>query len=134
MHARVVLTDSAAIHAGFASVHGPDRTARCVSLDKAAPPAVAWVEMNEHHACDRRDFLATITAAAARRYVPASPIHGALPPPPLGTPTEVATRSDYWAAVAAQYDVDRTVTNLENAYFGIMARPVETAYVDQCAS
>ena len=30
----------------------------------------------------------------------------------------------FWEQVAAFYDVDRTMANLENCYWGIMAKPV----------
>ena len=35
----------------------------------------------------------------------------------------------YWSRIAAQYDVTDEVTNLENAYWGLMARPVLDAYI-----
>ncbi|MBU2141446.1 MAG: aminotransferase class V-fold PLP-dependent enzyme [Alphaproteobacteria bacterium] len=35
----------------------------------------------------------------------------------------------YWSRIAAQYDVTDEVTNLENAYWGLMARPVLEAYI-----
>jgi len=35
----------------------------------------------------------------------------------------------YWSRIAAQYDVTDDVTNLENAYWGLMARPVLEAYI-----
>lgn len=34
----------------------------------------------------------------------------------------------YWSAIAAQYDVNRTIVPLENGNWGIMARPVIAAY------
>jgi hypothetical protein len=37
----------------------------------------------------------------------------------------------FWSAIASQYDVDRTVVNLENAYWGVMAKPVEKAYIER---
>jgi selenocysteine lyase/cysteine desulfurase len=41
-----------------------------------------------------------------------------------------ATDANYWAAVADLYEVDRAVANLENGYWGIMARPVLEAYLE----
>jgi len=35
----------------------------------------------------------------------------------------------YWSRIAAQYDLTGEVTNLENAYWGLMARPVLDAYI-----
>jgi selenocysteine lyase/cysteine desulfurase len=54
-----------------------------------------------------------------------------LPTPPTGEPRETASDETFWRAVAARYDVDRTIVNLENAYWGVMARPVEAAYVER---
>ena len=39
----------------------------------------------------------------------------------------------YWRDIAAQYDVTPDVTNLENGYWGIMARPVLKAYLEKTA-
>lgn len=44
------------------------------------------------------------------------------------TPPDVLARDEaYWHTVATQYDVTREVVQLENAYWGIMARPVQAA-------
>lgn len=51
-----------------------------------------------------------------------------LPPPPAGTPDEVARNEAYWGQVAAQYAVTDRVTNLEAGYFGMMPAPVLAAY------
>lgn len=53
-----------------------------------------------------------------------------LPPPPSGTPAEVARDEAWWARVAAHYAVTDEVTNLEAGYFGMMAAPVLAAYHD----
>jgi isopenicillin-N epimerase len=37
----------------------------------------------------------------------------------------------FWEQVASLYDVDRTMANLENGYWGIMAKPVLAEYVRQ---
>lgn len=44
--------------------------------------------------------------------------------------SKTATDSAYWAAVQDLYDVDRSIANLENGYWGIMARPVLEAYIE----
>jgi len=44
--------------------------------------------------------------------------------------SELAADSEYWEKVAAEYFIDRSITNLENAYWGAMARPVEAAYLE----
>ena len=51
-----------------------------------------------------------------------------LPPPPAGTPAEVARNEAYWGQVAAQYRVTDRVTNLEAGFFGMMPAPVLAAY------
>lgn len=51
-----------------------------------------------------------------------------LPPPPAGTPEQVAPDEAYWREVAAQYVVTDRVTNLEAGYWGMMAAPVLAAY------
>ncbi len=43
-------------------------------------------------------------------------------------PPGAADDAAYWAAIAAQYDVTREVTQLENGNWGMMARPVLEAY------
>lgn len=53
---------------------------------------------------------------------------------PLAPRTVAASHADdeaYWAGIAAQYDVDRSVVQLENAYWGVMARPVMAEYLRQ---
>ncbi|MHA7873624.1 MAG: aminotransferase class V-fold PLP-dependent enzyme, partial [Hyphococcus sp.] len=50
------------------------------------------------------------------------------PSSPNKTPQHLAADETYWAKVAAQYDVTPAVTNIENGYWGIMARPVMAAY------
>jgi len=51
-----------------------------------------------------------------------------IPPPPRGTPSEVARDEAYWRAIGAQYAVTDQVTNLEAGYFGMMPTPVLAAY------
>jgi selenocysteine lyase/cysteine desulfurase len=53
----------------------------------------------------------------------------ALPVPPPGiTPQALAADETHWARVAALYPADRSILNLENGYFGMMATPVAQAY------
>ena len=51
-----------------------------------------------------------------------------LPPPPAGTPEDVARDEAYWSRVAAQYAVTDRVTNLEAGFFGMMPAPVLAAF------
>jgi isopenicillin-N epimerase len=43
-------------------------------------------------------------------------------------PDVLARDEAYWRTVAAQYDVTREVVQLENGYWGVMAKPVQAAY------
>ncbi len=45
------------------------------------------------------------------------------------SPSEVASDEEYWRRVAAEFRVPAVVTNLENGYWGVMARPVLEAYI-----
>ncbi|MBN9135760.1 MAG: aminotransferase class V-fold PLP-dependent enzyme, partial [Phyllobacterium sp.] len=49
---------------------------------------------------------------------------------PAANDTAIATDRAYWAAVSDLYDVERSIANLENGYWGIMARPVLQAYLE----
>lgn len=44
------------------------------------------------------------------------------------SPSDVARNEAYWAKIAAEYNVTSDITNLENGYWGIMARPVLNEY------
>ncbi|WP_335591076.1 aminotransferase class V-fold PLP-dependent enzyme [Hyphomonas oceanitis] len=66
-----------------------------------------------------------LTAASA---LPLSACATATPPPAASggiAPDDEA----YWSRIAAHYDVTDEVTNLENAYWGLMSRPVLDAYI-----
>jgi isopenicillin-N epimerase len=82
---------------------------------------------------NRRSFLQATASGGAGCLVPTSAFAGAddLPPPPPGSAEQVARDAAYWERVSAEYDVDRSITNLENAYWGIMSRPVEAAYLER---
>jgi isopenicillin-N epimerase len=51
-----------------------------------------------------------------------------LPPPPAGTPQQVAQDEAYWREVAAQFAVTDAATNLEAGFWGMMPAPVLAAY------
>lgn len=58
----------------------------------------------------------------------------ALPQVPAGTtPDSLAGNQAYWQAVAAQYDSTDAVVQLDNAFWGSMARPVLAHYEQQLA-
>jgi isopenicillin-N epimerase len=77
----------------------------------------------------RRSFLIgsalAVAGAAAARAQTAETV--TLPPADVAA---IATDANYWAAVRDLYDVDRSIANLENGYWGIMARPVLEAYIE----
>ena len=45
------------------------------------------------------------------------------------TPVEVARDEEHWRSIASEYRISMPVTNLENGYWGVMARPVLEAYI-----
>lgn len=68
------------------------------------------------------------SAAAASAAAVAAP----LPSVPAGTTPEVlASNQAYWQAVAAQYDTTDAIVQLDNAFWGSMARPVLRHYEQQ---
>ena len=89
----------------------------------------------------RRHFLASAAAASAASLAASAadaapvPLNATrplafepLPPPPAGTPEQVAQDEAYWRKVAEQYQVLDGATNLEAGFFGMMAAPVLAAY------
>lgn len=70
---------------------------------------------------NRRAFLQSSAAAAlaATHGMAAQAATPTLPSSPAAADDEA-----YWREVAGHYDVSREFTNLENAYYGIMSRPV----------
>jgi len=76
----------------------------------------------------RRTFLNLSVGAAAAAT--ASPANAAplLPHRSSVSPQDLAKDETYWAKVAAQYEVTPAITNIENGYWGIMAKPVMAAY------
>src|SRR5450830_780195 len=72
------------------------------------------------------------SAAAASASL--SPPLPPLPAVPAGTtPEALATNQAYWQAVAAQYDTTDAIVQLDNAFWGSMARPVLRHYEQQLA-
>jgi isopenicillin-N epimerase len=83
-------------------------------------------------ALSRRQFVevaglaaAALTASADDAHAQA---HAASLRAPEGTPDHVARDESFWQRVAVQYHLSRTLTNLENGYWGVMAQPVLEAY------
>lgn len=82
----------------------------------------------------RRRFLAGLGAASAASLpglaTGAATSVGAQPslPAASGSPAEVAANEDYWRQIAANYDVDPQITNLENGYWGVMPRHLLAEY------
>ena len=77
----------------------------------------------------RRTFLQASTlgaAGAASTAAAAAPAQPAGMPAsaPAADPTVVARDTSYWTKIASHYDTSAGFTNLENAYYGIMAAPV----------
>jgi selenocysteine lyase/cysteine desulfurase len=87
-------------------------------------PAITELKMIQ-----RRSFLVggMIAAIGAAAMKAAAAETAALPGV---NALKLATDSAYWAAVQDLYDVDRSIANLENGYWGIMARPVLEAYLE----
>lgn len=52
----------------------------------------------------------------------------ALPPSPGSNLTENARNESYWAGISSQYEVSQDFINLENGYYGVMAKPVMDEY------
>jgi selenocysteine lyase/cysteine desulfurase len=74
----------------------------------------------------RRDFLYGTAIAAI-----AGTSNSATARPAVTTPTSSAAPAedeDYWRTVAEHYEVSRDFINLENAYYGIMSKPVSDEF------
>jgi isopenicillin-N epimerase len=84
-------------------------------------------------ALSRRRFLAGSGIAGAAALTGVSPGQAAeencqLPPRPSGTPVEIAANEEYWRKVSRCYEVDKSITNLENGYWGVMPTPLLAKY------
>lgn len=78
----------------------------------------------------RRNFLigGLLTTAMAASMRPALAAESVALP--ALDQAKLASDAGFWSAVRDLYDVDRSIANLENGYWGIMARPVLEAYVE----
>ncbi|PJJ19848.1 selenocysteine lyase/cysteine desulfurase [Janthinobacterium sp. 67] len=82
----------------------------------------------------RRALLRAGSLAAALPFTAGAALALPLPAVPVGaTPDVLATNQAYWQAVAAQYDHPADVIQLDNAFWGSMARPVLEHYEQQLA-
>ena len=87
--------------------------------------------MNRTPQFSRRGVLGG-TAATVITASSASAQNGASSLPSLTrTGDSIAQDRAFWEQVASLYDVDRGMANLENGYWGIMARPVLAEFVRQ---
>jgi selenocysteine lyase/cysteine desulfurase len=79
----------------------------------------------------RREFIHRMTAGAGVMALKARAASAQAWLASHGTPAELARDVGHWTAVQSAYDVDSSIVNLENAYWGVMARPVEAAYFER---
>ena len=76
----------------------------------------------------RRRFVQFAAGIAAASSLPLEAARaGALPAAPADAAANAGNEA-WWSQVAAQYDVAPGYSNLENGYYGVMARPVLEAY------
>ena len=73
-------------------------------------------------------FRAGIGGGVSAAALAAAPAAQLTPKPAGATPETLARDEAYWARVRSFYGVTDAITNLENGYWGIMARPVLAAY------
>ena len=78
----------------------------------------------------RRSMLGG-TAAAFAMARSASAQNGSSIPSLVRSGDSIAQDRAFWQQIASQYDVDRTMANLENGYWGIMSKPVLAEYLRQ---
>ena len=83
-------------------------------------PAGAW---------SRREFVGTAGAAAAALTVAPAMMAAAGAQPVPGAAARASDES-FWRDVTAQFRIASPITNLENGFWGVMARPVIDAYRD----
>lgn len=73
-----------------------------------------------------------LTAGAGSAAAASAAVAPPLPSVPAGTtPEGLASNQAYWQAVAAQYDTTDAIVQLDNAFWGSMARPVLLHYEQQ---
>lgn len=79
----------------------------------------------------RRHFLKGIAAGTAAVAVPAAGQCATLPAAPVGVgPAALARDEAFWREIGSYYDRTESILNLEHGYWGKMAKPVQSAYVD----
>lgn len=66
--------------------------------------------------------------AGAQSLVSAPLGAASLPPAPTGTAASNATNEAYWSQVASLYKLSPDLVNLENGFYGVLPRPVLSAY------
>lgn len=76
---------------------------------------------------DRRQALLGLTAGSA--FLGSFPRLANAQSQDLLRPANTAEPSSLWSRVQNLYDVDRSISNLENGYWGIMARPIAEEYI-----
>lgn len=79
----------------------------------------------------RRTVLGGLAFALTGSLASASVTVPGLPRPPSdATPAELASNESFWRELARYYDRTEGVVNLEHGFWGKMARPVQTAYIE----
>lgn len=87
--------------------------------------------MSRTHSLNRREVLAGIAAGAAMISTGVSHAAKQLPSPPRSiSPTDLASDESFWHEVATYYDRNEGITNLEHGYWGKMAHPVQSSFID----
>lgn len=69
-----------------------------------------------------------VVAGGAGLALSASAARAAPPPRPDKDPEALAGDDAYWSKIAGLFEVSEAVANLENGYWGVMARPVAKAF------
>ena len=90
-------------------------------------PAIASIDHT------RRRLLAGLAAGSAIASAGLARTAFAVdkPTPPAGvTPFDLARDESFWREVGTYYDRTEGIVNLEHGYWGKMARPVQSAYLD----
>ncbi len=79
----------------------------------------------------RRFFLRGVAAGTVVAAMPAVVSAAPLPAPP-GTvsPGDLARDEAFWREIGTYYDRSESILNLEHGYWGKMAKPVQSAFVD----
>ena len=79
----------------------------------------------------RRFFLQGVAASAVVSAIPSAESAAPLPmPPPSATPADLARDEAFWREIGTYYERSESILNLEHGYWGKMAKPVQSAFVD----